>query len=70
MDQETNWQKDKDMTLLTPEDCKLIAHNTGEGWYLAVQNPEGDDIAILKWPWGNNDKKNAKQLEEYGYEIV
>lgn len=51
------------------EDCTLIAHNTGEGWYLAVQNRDGDDIAILKWPWGDKGK-NAQQLEEYGYEII
>lgn len=55
---------------MIPENCKLIAHNTGDGWYLAVQDIPGEDIAILAWPWGDEEKKNAKQLEEYGFEIV
>jgi hypothetical protein len=53
-----------------PEDCKLIAHWTGDGWYLAVQNAQGEDIAILAWPdqWPEKMTENALNLA--GFQIV
>jgi hypothetical protein len=54
---------------MIPEDCKLIAHNTGDGWYLGVVDKDGDDIAILYWPY-DDQSKSAKELEAYGFEII
>lgn len=53
-----------------PESCKLIAHHTGDGWYLAVQNAANEEIAILAWPkqWG--DTVSSQQLETFGFEVV
>lgn len=57
------------MNSTTPENCKLVACWTGDGWYLAVQNEALEDIAILAWPFGE-EEKTTTQLEEYGFEIV
>ena len=54
---------------MIPEDCILVAHNTGDGWYLAVEDKEGNEIAILAWPFGDHTK-TSKDLEGYGFKIV
>lgn len=52
-----------------PENCRLIAHATGDGWYLAVQDTTGNDIAILKWPF-LEERLTASKLQDHGFQIV
>jgi len=60
----------KSMSNEIPEGCKLIAHHTGDGWYLAVQDTEGNDIAILDWPDSWPEEMTTEQLRIFGFEIV
>lgn len=56
-----------------PWDCELVAHDTGDGWALAVENPadpERDVIAYLKWPDSFGESQTAAQLEAKGFIIV
>jgi len=54
---------------MIPENCKLIAHWTGEGWYLAVQD-RGRDIAILAYPEAWPESVDSNWLHANGFEIV
>lgn len=53
-----------------PEGCKLIAHHTGEGWHLAVENAEGDEVAMLEWPPSWPDSVNADFIRKCGFQVV
>lgn len=53
----------------TPEGCKLVAHNTGDGWALTVQDQNGDTVAMLEWPESWPEIMNADQIREAGFRI-
>lgn len=53
-----------------PEGCKLVALHTGDGWYLAVQDRNLNEIAILDWPFGEKEIKTSRELEACGFEII
>jgi hypothetical protein len=53
-----------------PENCKLVAHNTGDGWFLGVQTAEGDDVCELAWPKKVPWSLTAADLERFGFEVV
>jgi hypothetical protein len=53
-----------------PEGCKLVAHDTGDGWYLGVEDGEGSEVAMLEWPSGWPETMPATKLREFGFEIV
>lgn len=53
-----------------PEDCELVAHDTGDGWALCVENDEHDVIAYLKWPASFREFQTAEQLRAKGFVIV
>lgn len=55
---------------MTDEECKLIAHNTGDGWALAVENLRGYVVCYLAWPKSWPETVSAEQLRGYGFEIV
>ena len=33
-----------------PEECRLGAHHTGDGWALFVANADDDIVCYLAWP--------------------
>lgn len=52
-----------------PEGCKLTAHNTGDGWLLAVEAHD-NVVAYLEYPGSWPDTMNEATLKMYGFEIV
>lgn len=52
------------------EGCKLVALHTGDGWYLAVQAPDGNDIGMLEWPEQWPEKMTSEALRLAGFEIL
>ena len=57
------------LTTMIPENCKLIAAHTGDGWSLEVHNEHGA-IAMLAWPESWPETMTTKQLEAAGFECV
>lgn len=55
---------------MTPEGCKLIAHHTGDGWHLAVEDNQGEEVAMLEWPSSWPDSVNADFLRNCGFRVV
>lgn len=55
---------------MIPEDGVLVAHDTGEGWALSVENETGDVVCYLKWPDKWPSTMTTKRLKEYGFKIV
>lgn len=53
-----------------PEDGRLVAHHTGDGWALSVETRGGETIAYLEWPEQWPETLKASQLKEYGFEVV
>lgn len=53
-----------------PEGCTLVAHDTGEGWALCVENTKGDVVAYLAWPWSWLKAITPEQLAEKGFEVT
>lgn len=53
-----------------PEGCKLVAHDTGDGWYLAVEDRNGKEVAILAWPKSWPEKIFPDDLRKFGFEII
>lgn len=57
-----------------PEECKLIAVHTGDGWSLEVHQNAGDIddelVAYLAWPKQWPEIVSSKQLEVMGFEVV
>lgn len=61
------------MTKTTPENCKLTAHYTGDGWALCVEQSDSDGsdvLCYLEWPKQWPDSMSRAQLEKCGFEIV
>ena len=52
------------------EDCRLVAHDTGDGWALAVENTQHDVIAYLFWPTVFGETQTAAELQAKGFIIV
>lgn len=52
------------------EECRLEAHNTGDGWSLAAVDKNGEVVCYLAFPkaWGNS--VSSEQLRSYGFEVV
>jgi hypothetical protein len=53
-----------------PEDCKLVAEWTGEGWSLEVQTADGDTLALLAWPKAWPKTVGNSDLERFGFEVA
>ena len=53
-----------------PENCRLVAHNTGDGWALVVENRDRDVVCYLAWPKNWPDWLTAADLECFGFEVV
>ncbi len=54
----------------TPEDCCLVAHDTGDGWALAVEDTSHEIIAYLTWPSSFGESQTAAELQSKGFIIV
>jgi hypothetical protein len=54
----------------TPEGCKLVAHDTGDGWYLGVEDDKGNEVAMLDWPKAWPESMSASRLREIGFEVI
>lgn len=54
----------------TPEGCKLVAHDTGDGWYLGVEDSDGNEVAMLAWPSSWPEAISGKRLREFGFEVL
>lgn len=54
------------------ENCKLVAHNTGDGWLLAVETAGtfGNTIAYLAWPATWPEGVTVQQIKSFGFEVV
>lgn len=61
---------DEQMSDMAPEGCILVAHDTGDGWYLGVEDGKGETVAMLDWPKTWPETMTAKQLIECGFLIV
>lgn len=55
---------------MTPEGCKLIAHHTGEGWHLAVEDTDSEEVAMLEWPASWPDEVGPDFLRKCGFQVV
>lgn len=55
---------------IQPEDCILVAHDTGEGWVLGVENQKRDVICYLKWPKSWPKMMYKESLNNCGFEVV
>lgn len=55
---------------ILPEGCVLVAHDTGDGWALGVENQKGDEICLLDWPDSWPERINTATLRKYGFKIV
>lgn len=55
---------------MIPENCKLVAAWSGDGWSLEVHNEAGNAVAILAWPEAWPEKLTNEQLEERGFDVV
>lgn len=53
-----------------PEGCKLVAHNTGDGWYLGVEDREGEEVAQLAWPDVWPESMTGAALHKIGFDIL
>jgi hypothetical protein len=53
-----------------PEGCKLVAHDTGDGWALMVESRKGETVAYLDWPKIWPEVMAAKDLRRIGFEVV
>jgi hypothetical protein len=53
-----------------PENCTLVAHDTGDGWCLAVEDAEHSTIAMLAWPEAWPRTQTAVQRLLKGFVIV
>lgn len=53
-----------------PEDCCLVAHDTGEGWALTVEDSSHETIAYLAWPTSFGESQTAAELQAKGFIIV
>ena len=52
-----------------PEECKLVAVHTGDGWSLEVIDQKDECVAILKWPERFGNFMTADDLQKQGFEI-
>ena len=55
---------------MDPEDCVLVAFDTGDGWALIVEDQDGNGVCYLKWPDSRPKTMTIKQLEKYGFKVV
>lgn len=53
-----------------PENCVLVAYDTGDGWYLGVRNGKGKEIAMLAWPESWPESMSPAQLKEFGFKVI
>lgn len=53
-----------------PEGCCLVAHDTGDGWALAVEDSQSEIVAYLAWPDCFGESQTAEQLRTKGFIIV
>jgi hypothetical protein len=47
----------------------LVAHDTGDGWYLHWTNDAGDDLGDIGWPFGESELTGA-EMASLGFEVV
>jgi hypothetical protein len=55
---------------MIPENCKLVAAHTGEGWSLEVHGKNGETVALLAWPESWPSEMMAFDLKQFGFECV
>ena len=53
-----------------PEQCTLVAVHTGDAWHLAVEDCNGDEIAVLGWPNSWPETMVTAELKAAGFEVV
>nr|ALS89865.1 Ead/Ea22-like protein [uncultured bacterium] len=53
-----------------PEGCTLVAHDTGDGWCLSVEDSQNNTVALLAWPKSWPESQSAKDLTDKGFLIV
>lgn len=51
-----------------PENCKLIAIHTGDGWSLEVHDTNDELVAYLEWPKAWPAIMDTVTLETIGFE--
>ena len=52
-----------------PEECELVAVDTGEGWALYAEK-DGDIVAALKWNGTvYGDRQTARQFRDKGFRV-
>lgn len=54
----------------SPEECTLVAVHTGDAWQLAVEDRNGDEVAVLGWPKSWPEIMTTDQLKACGFEVV
>ena len=47
----------------------MVAHDSGDGWYLSWTNDDGDELAEIPWPFGDSEI-DAAEMERLGFEVV
>lgn len=47
----------------------MVAHHTGDGWYLGWTNEDGGELSEIYWPFGESALSGA-DLENLGFEVV
>ncbi len=52
-----------------PEECRLKAHHTGDGWLLYVMDRHGKTIAYLAWPKNWPEILSKFQIGRFGFEV-
>lgn len=58
------------LALDPPEECRLEAHHTGDGWSLAAVDKNGEVVCYLAFPKAWGESINSNQLRSYGFEVV
>jgi len=69
-DRETSSQVDENV--IQPEDCELVAHDTGDGWALSVEDTNHDSICHLKWPesWPENGCYTMSEVQRMNFNFL
>ena len=54
---------------LVPKGARMVAHETGAGWYLSYEVKEGNPVTLDYWPFGDRWVM-PHDLEALGFEVV
>lgn len=53
-----------------PPQCRLTAHDTGDGWALMAEDGDGEVMGYLEWPKSWPESVNAQFLRDRGFTVV